>query len=228
MPRTRSGEMVRPKRVAASIPVYSAAWMPAVMSTVGPESFPVIAKQGHSYFPRPSSSANVKCPAVRWPALGIAIGPSEVDCVCVTTQVCQRSNKDATAAAIERRNALVGDLELQPGMDHVGVVSDSFSVRGVQLWPTLRVTHLGLRDVGKRVAGLDRVRLRRRVLAAALTAALLHDALGLGLFCRVLIRGGTAFASWHVTPPSPMRTRIRRARTAKGRVVGNSSRRPRV
>jgi hypothetical protein len=37
----------------------------------------------------------VKCPAARSPAGGIAIGPSEVDCVCVTAQVCQRSSADA-------------------------------------------------------------------------------------------------------------------------------------
>ena len=36
VPWTASGEIVRPRRMAASIPVYSAAWMPAVINTVGP------------------------------------------------------------------------------------------------------------------------------------------------------------------------------------------------
>jgi hypothetical protein len=43
VPRTESGEMERPRRMAASMPVYSAAWMPAVIRTVGPSSWPAIA-----------------------------------------------------------------------------------------------------------------------------------------------------------------------------------------
>ena len=52
-----------------------------------------------------------------------------------------------TAAATLRRGALVGDLELQTGMDHVRVVADRVLVRGIELGPALRVAHLGLRDV---------------------------------------------------------------------------------
>lgn len=47
---------------------------------------------------------------------------------------------------------LVGDLELQPGMDHVRVISHRIFVRGVELRPTFCVAHLGFRDVRERVA----------------------------------------------------------------------------
>src|SRR4029077_3592080 len=129
-----------------------------------------------------------------------------------------------------RRSALLGDLELEAGMDHVRVVSDRILVRGIELGPALRVAHLGLRDVGKRVARLDRVGLgRTRVLAAALALALLQDAVGLaGLICRGLVDRRTAFATWHVTPPSPTHTAYRRPRLARAPMSGNSSQRPRV
>lgn len=51
-----------------------------------------------------------------------------------------------------RRSALVGDLELQTGMDHVGVVSDDVLVRGVELGPALFIAHFGQRDVRERVS----------------------------------------------------------------------------
>jgi hypothetical protein len=75
VPRTESGDVVRPTRMAASMPVYSAAWMPAVIKTVGPSIRPAMAMYGQSYFASPSSPPNVKVPAVRLPAGGISIGP---------------------------------------------------------------------------------------------------------------------------------------------------------
>ena len=75
VPRTASGEVARPMRMAASIPVYSAAWIPAVISTVGPDRRPAIAIYGHSYLARPSSLAKVNVPVLRSPAGGISIGP---------------------------------------------------------------------------------------------------------------------------------------------------------
>ena len=75
VPRTASGEIVRPSRMAASIPVYSAACIPAVMRKVGPARKPAIATYGQSYFASPSSSENVKVPVARSPASGIVMGP---------------------------------------------------------------------------------------------------------------------------------------------------------
>src|SRR2546422_312451 len=75
VPRTDSGEIVRPRRMAASIPVYSAAWIPAVIKTVGPATRPAIAMYGQSYFASPASPANVNVPVARSPAGGISIGP---------------------------------------------------------------------------------------------------------------------------------------------------------
>jgi len=51
---------MRPSRIAASIPVYSAAWIPAVMRNVGPSRRPVMLKNGHEYFARAGSLVNVK------------------------------------------------------------------------------------------------------------------------------------------------------------------------
>ena len=62
-------------RIAASIPVYSAAWIPAVMSTVGPSDAPRIAMNGHRYFSSPASPLKVNSPVAREPAVGRAIGP---------------------------------------------------------------------------------------------------------------------------------------------------------
>src|ERR1051326_519106 len=75
VPTTRAGSSVRPRRIAASIPVTSAAWMPAVMTTVGPDDAPAMAMYGHWYFSRPGSPANVNEPEAREPFDGMAIGP---------------------------------------------------------------------------------------------------------------------------------------------------------
>jgi hypothetical protein len=56
VPLTSDGSIERPSRIAASIPVYSAAWMPAVIRKVGPGRAPVMLKYGHSYRARCGSS----------------------------------------------------------------------------------------------------------------------------------------------------------------------------
>ena len=64
-----------PSRSAARVPVYSAAWMPAVSKKFRPPARgrrP--AKYGHWYLPS-SGSSNVKYPDSLWPAAGNAIGP---------------------------------------------------------------------------------------------------------------------------------------------------------
>src|SRR5919197_3320485 len=76
VPWTLAGSSSRPSRIAARIPVYSAACMPAVNTKVGPPSAPTTAKYGHSYFPRLSSgSSNVKYPLALSPWFGSGIGP---------------------------------------------------------------------------------------------------------------------------------------------------------
>src|SRR5207302_658913 len=58
-PRTCAGSSRLPRRIAASIPVYSAAWMPAVIRNKGPSRRPVMLKKGHEYFARPGSAVEV-------------------------------------------------------------------------------------------------------------------------------------------------------------------------
>src|SRR5688500_10921837 len=122
-----------------------------------------------------------------------------------------------TAATTRRKDALDGDPQLQPGMDHVGVLSHRVLVRFVELGPALGAAHLGLGDPRKGVSRLHRVGLRtRRILSSALAAALLHDPLGLGLlFCDRLVRRGSTFATWHVTPLSSMTPAYRRPQRSK-------------
>src|SRR5207302_2788919 len=91
MPRTCVGSMPRPRRIAASTPVYSAAWIPAVTSTVGPETLPEIAMYGHVYFASPGSPANVKSPLARSPAVGTEIGPIALCRVRIRTPVSQKA-----------------------------------------------------------------------------------------------------------------------------------------
>src|SRR5437899_9411432 len=74
-PRTCAGLSRLPRRIAASIPVYSAAWIPAVIRNVGPSRRPVMLKKGHEYFARPGSAANVKYPDFRSPDAAKGIGP---------------------------------------------------------------------------------------------------------------------------------------------------------
>src|SRR5512135_2152343 len=75
VPRTSCGSMPRPSLVAASMPVYSAAWMPAVTSTRGPSLLPRIAMYGQRYFASPASPSKVKLPLVRPGRSGISMGP---------------------------------------------------------------------------------------------------------------------------------------------------------
>ena len=78
LPATRDGSRRWPRRIAASIPVYSAAWMPAVMRKVGPSRRPLMLKKGHVYFARAGSSRNVKYPERFSPAGARTIGPSSL------------------------------------------------------------------------------------------------------------------------------------------------------
>src|SRR5437773_2499722 len=99
---------------------------------------------------------------------------------------------------------LLGDLQLQSGMDQVRVVPYRLLVGRVELRPAVCVAHLGLCDVRERVSRLDRVGLHAgRARSTAFAAALFHDSLGLGrlLRCR-LVYSRTALTTWHVTPPS--------------------------
>src|SRR5581483_5083156 len=78
LPRTSRGSSERPRRMAASMPVYSAAWIPAVTSTDGPACAPLIAMYGQRYFARPGSPSKVKVPLAREDALGTGIGPMSI------------------------------------------------------------------------------------------------------------------------------------------------------
>src|SRR6266542_5259358 len=60
------------------MPVYSAAWIPAVISTVGPGAPPVMATYGHWYFWSPASPSKVSSPEARPAAAGSGTGPSAV------------------------------------------------------------------------------------------------------------------------------------------------------
>src|SRR5206468_2187059 len=109
---------------------------------------------------------------------------------------------------------LLGDLQLQSGMDQVRVVPYRLLVGRVELRPAVCVAHLGLCDVRERVSRLDRVGLHAgRARSTAFAAALFHDSLGLGrlLRCR-LVYSRTALTTWHVTPPSRNDTAYARPR----------------
>src|SRR5712692_6457149 len=113
VPRTALTSIARPRRMAASVPVYSAAWIPAVMSTVGPEVAPAIAMYGQRYFARPSSSANVNVPLARSPGFGDGMGPMDTrvpyPALTGTARACiSEDAKDSPRDEAQRRPGALG------------------------------------------------------------------------------------------------------------------------
>src|SRR3990170_1258625 len=155
VPCTLSGSRVRPRRIAAMIPVYSAAWIPAVTRTVGPGSPPAKAKKGQRYLAREGSSSNVKRRERRPGPAGTSIGPIARAATADTTPIVRiaSSDSDPAPARSPHRRGRPRGLRAGPRDEELGRRRD----------PPEHVA----RDRGWVGASRERAEHRRRVRAAA-------------------------------------------------------------